>query len=49
MPRFIRYVARKRMLVNQLRRVRDLELVKRGLVTPKLMGMRLYLSKLYRR
>jgi hypothetical protein len=49
LPKYIRYAIRKRVFVSGLRRVGDLELLKRELIIPKVVGIKLYLGRLYRK
>jgi hypothetical protein len=49
LPKYIRYAIRKRVFVSGLLRVGDLELLKRELIIPKVVGIKLYLGRLYRK
>jgi len=45
----LRYLVRRRALTSSFRRVGDFELVRRGLITLRLVGLVLFMGKLYRR
>lgn len=48
-PKHMKYLAYKRFLVSRLRKLGDFTLIRRGLITTKLIGLRLFLTELYKR